>query len=63
MVDLITAIGDDAGFKVSVQATPFSALIPSLTSVAHAVQQLAVRGGDQLQIGRIRNVNTREPGA
>src|SRR5208283_2447169 len=32
MVDLITAIGDDAGFKVSVQATPFSALIPSLTS-------------------------------
>ena len=32
MVDLITAIGDDAGFKVDVQATPFSALIPSLTS-------------------------------
>src|SRR5207245_3214255 len=32
MVDLITAIGDDAGFKVNVQATPFSALIPSLTS-------------------------------
>jgi polar amino acid transport system substrate-binding protein len=32
MVDLITAIGDDAGFKVSVRATPFSALIPSLTS-------------------------------
>ena len=32
MVDLITAIGDDAGFKVAVQATPFSALIPSLTS-------------------------------
>jgi polar amino acid transport system substrate-binding protein len=32
MVDLITAIGEDAGFKVSVQATPFSALIPSLTS-------------------------------
>ena len=32
MVDLITAIGDDAGFKVVVQATPFSALIPSLTS-------------------------------
>ena len=31
MVDLITAIGDDAGFKVDVQATPFSALIPSLT--------------------------------
>ena len=32
MVDLITAIGEDAGFKVNVQATPFSALIPSLTS-------------------------------
>jgi len=32
MVDLITAIGDDAGFKVVVQARPFSALIPSLTS-------------------------------
>jgi polar amino acid transport system substrate-binding protein len=32
MVDLITAIGDDAGFKVNMQATPFSALIPSLTS-------------------------------
>jgi len=32
MVDLITAIGDDAGFKVDVQATPFAALIPSLTS-------------------------------
>lgn len=32
MVDLITAIGEDAGFKVDVQATPFSALIPSLTS-------------------------------
>ncbi|MEP7208999.1 MAG: ABC transporter substrate-binding protein [Casimicrobiaceae bacterium] len=32
MVDLITAIGDDAGFRVDVQATPFSALIPSLTS-------------------------------
>src|SRR5215470_17585965 len=32
MVDLITAIGDDAGFKVDVQATSFSALIPSLTS-------------------------------
>ena len=32
MVDLITTIGDDAGFKVNVQATPFSALIPSLTS-------------------------------
>ncbi len=31
MVDLITAIGEDAGFKVDVQATPFSALIPSLT--------------------------------
>lgn len=32
MVDLITAIGDDAGFKVNVKETPFSALIPSLTS-------------------------------
>src|SRR5215468_1792187 len=32
MVDLIAAIGEDAGFKVNVQATPFSALIPSLTS-------------------------------
>ncbi|HVP89027.1 MAG TPA: ABC transporter substrate-binding protein [Casimicrobiaceae bacterium] len=32
MVDLITAIGEDAGFKVNVQATPFSALVPSLTS-------------------------------
>ena len=32
MVDLITAIGDDAGFKVNVQATPFSALVTSLTS-------------------------------
>jgi polar amino acid transport system substrate-binding protein len=32
MVDLITAIGDDAGFKVDVQATPFSALVPSLTA-------------------------------
>jgi len=31
MVDLVTAIGEDAGFKVDVQATPFSALIPSLT--------------------------------
>ena len=27
MVDLITAIGEDAGFKVDVQPTPFSALI------------------------------------
>lgn len=32
MVDLITAIGQDQGFKVQVEATPFSALIPSLTS-------------------------------
>ena len=32
MVDLITAIGQDQGFKVEVEATPFSALIPSLTS-------------------------------
>lgn len=32
MVDLITAIGDDQGFKVQVEATPFSSLIPSLTT-------------------------------
>src|SRR5271157_5711432 len=32
MVDLITAIGDDAGFKVAIQATPFSTLVSSLTS-------------------------------
>jgi polar amino acid transport system substrate-binding protein len=32
MVDLITAIGESQGFKVQVEATPFSALIPSLTS-------------------------------
>lgn len=32
MVDLIAAIGDDAGFKVSMQAIPFSGLIPSLIS-------------------------------
>jgi len=32
MVDLITAIGQEQGFKVQVEATPFSALIPSLTS-------------------------------
>jgi polar amino acid transport system substrate-binding protein len=32
MVDLISAIGDSQGFKVEVEATPFSALIPSLTS-------------------------------
>lgn len=32
MVDLITAIGQEQGFKVEVEATPFSALIPSLTS-------------------------------
>jgi polar amino acid transport system substrate-binding protein len=31
MIDLITAIGNDSGFKVSLQATPFSALIPALT--------------------------------
>ena len=31
MVDLVKAIGDDAGFDVQVEATPFSALIPSLT--------------------------------
>jgi polar amino acid transport system substrate-binding protein len=32
MVDLITAIGDDQGFKVQVEATPFASLIPSLTT-------------------------------
>lgn len=32
MVDLITAIGQDQGFKVQVEATPFGALIPSLTT-------------------------------
>jgi polar amino acid transport system substrate-binding protein len=32
MVDLISAIGQDQGFNVQVEATPFSALIPSLTS-------------------------------
>ncbi|HVL55184.1 MAG TPA: ABC transporter substrate-binding protein [Burkholderiaceae bacterium] len=32
MVDLITAIGEDQGFKVQVEATPFAALIPALTS-------------------------------
>ncbi|WP_159999862.1 ABC transporter substrate-binding protein [Roseomonas sp. 18066] len=32
MVDLITAIGKDQGFGVDVQATPFAALIPSLTT-------------------------------
>lgn len=31
MVDLITAIGEDSGFKISLQSTPFSALIPALT--------------------------------
>lgn len=31
MVDVIKAIAKDAGFTVNVQATPFSALIPSLT--------------------------------
>jgi polar amino acid transport system substrate-binding protein len=31
MVDLIGAVAADAGFKVNVQATPFSALIPALT--------------------------------
>jgi polar amino acid transport system substrate-binding protein len=31
MVDLIAAIASDAGFKVNLQATPFSALIPALT--------------------------------
>jgi polar amino acid transport system substrate-binding protein len=32
MVDLIGAIGKDQGFGVDVQATPFAALIPSLTT-------------------------------
>ncbi len=32
MVDLITAIGRDQGFGVEVQATPFAALIASLTT-------------------------------
>ena len=32
MVDLITAIGQDQGFGVEVQATPFAALIASLTT-------------------------------
>ena len=32
MIDLIRAIATDAGFKIQIEATPFSALIPSLTS-------------------------------
>lgn len=32
MVDLINAIAKDQGFKTQIEATPFSALIPSLTS-------------------------------
>ncbi len=32
MIDLIHEIATDAGFKVEIEATPFSALIPSLTS-------------------------------
>jgi polar amino acid transport system substrate-binding protein len=32
MVDLVTAIGQDQGFKVQVEATPFASLIPSLTT-------------------------------
>ena len=32
MVDIINAIGQDQGFKTQVEATPFAALIPSLTS-------------------------------
>ena len=32
MVDTVTAIGKNAGFGVNIQQTPFSALIPSLTS-------------------------------
>ena len=55
MVDLITAIGEDAGFKVNVQATPFSALIPSLTSnkidIISAAMLItdAAQGGHRLQ--------------
>jgi len=32
MVDVATAVGDAAGFKVAIQQTVFSALIPSLTT-------------------------------
>ena len=32
MVDLITEIGKDQGFRVQVEATPFASLIPSLTT-------------------------------
>lgn len=32
MIDLMNAIAADAGFKIEIEATPFSALIPSLTS-------------------------------
>src|SRR4051794_2871750 len=32
MVDLIKAIGKDAGFKVEIEGMQFSTLIPSLTS-------------------------------
>ena len=32
MVDIINAIGQDQGFKTQVEATPFAALIPSLTT-------------------------------
>ena len=32
MVDLITEIGNDAGFKVQIEPMQFSALVPSLTS-------------------------------
>ena len=31
MVDLLDAVANDAGFKVGIQSTPFSALIPALT--------------------------------
>ena len=47
MVDLITAIGDDAGFKVDVQATPFSALIPALTSTKIDIISAAMLITDQ----------------
>lgn len=32
MVDIINAIGQDAGFRTQIEATPFASLIPSLTT-------------------------------
>jgi len=48
MVDTVTAIGKNAGFSVNLQQTPFSALIPSLTSnkidiIAAAMLKTAAR--------------------